>query len=390
MKIIFLARIAGPFTGQTVLEGNLGGSESAVVYMARELAGCGHEVTVTSKCPDSAGVYDGVTYKNFTTLKNFAEFTRENDFDILVALRDVEIFFYPVKARVKIWMGPDDFSPLYQKPFPLNYLGGVVFRILAAVMKKKVDCFFMVSQWQKKMAQKYTKLPDEKFFVAKNGVNLPYFEKAGIPREKFRLIYTSVPERGLDVLLDIFPLIKKEIPEAELYVFCCFDYWRRKDWEDSKIFGRLYEKAQKTAGVFLKGCVKQTELAEELLHSRVFVYPSHAAPKFDFFAETFCVAALEAQAAGTPVVASARGALTETVVDGQTGVLIPGDPYSTEFQKRFAEETIKLLKDEERWQKMSLAARKWSQTNFPWPNIARQWGEKFTEFLDKKEGNLRS
>lgn len=384
MKILFLARIAGPFSGGSIYEGNLGGSESSVVYMARELARGGHEVTVVSKCPESYGNFEGVNYRNFTSLKDFVKFSRQNNFDVFLALRDIEVFFFPLKAKVKIWMGPDDFSPLYQKPFPLNVLGRLIFWILGGVVRKKVDCFFTVSLWQKDMAQKFTRIPDVYFFVTKNGVNLPYFENKNINREKYRLIYTSVPERGLDVLLEIFPLIKKEIPQAELYVFGCFDYWRRSDLQDAKIFGRLYEKARATAGVHLIGAVSQNQLAEELLRSRLLVYPSHPAPKFDFFAETSCIAALEAQAAGTPVVASARGALTESVRDGETGILINGQLFSDEFKLKFKSAVVNLLKDEVLWKKMSQAGEAWISQNYPWGKIAAEWENKFKELLAKK------
>ena len=124
--------------------------------------------------------------------------------------------------------------------------------------------------------------------------------------------------------------------------------------------------------------------AEELLKSRLFVYPSHAASKFEFFAETFCIAALEAQTAGTPVVASARGALNETVVNGGTGVLINGDPFSAEFQSEFARVAVNLLKDPVRWDQMSSAGQKWARDNFRWGDIAREWENKFRILLSKK------
>ena len=50
------------FNGNTVYEKALGGSESALIYMARELARLGNEVTVYCKC-DRPGFYDGVEYR---------------------------------------------------------------------------------------------------------------------------------------------------------------------------------------------------------------------------------------------------------------------------------------------------------------------------------------
>ena len=50
-----------PFTGETVAEQSLGGSESAAYYMAKELAALGNKVTVFTTHPDG-GNFDGVTY----------------------------------------------------------------------------------------------------------------------------------------------------------------------------------------------------------------------------------------------------------------------------------------------------------------------------------------
>ena len=57
-------------------------------------------------------------------------------------------------------------------------------------------------------------------------------------------------------------------------------------------------------------------------------------------AESFGLVALEAQACGTPVVASAVGGLRHVVVDGRTGFLVPGhDPAG------FADRLLAVLAD---------------------------------------------
>jgi glycosyltransferase involved in cell wall biosynthesis len=70
----------------------------------------------------------------------------------------------------------------------------------------------------------------------------------------------------------------------------------------------------------LLGRVDDAELARRYTRARAVIVPSM---------EEFGIAAVEAQAAGRPVVAAAAGGALETVIDGQTGVLAKlDDPQS--------------------------------------------------------------
>lgn len=82
--------------------------------------------------------------------------------------------------------------------------------------------------------------------------------------------------------------------------------------------------------------------------------------------EAFGLANVEAQAVGTPVVASAVDGITEVVLDGVTGFLArPGDPND------FAEKIIALLANAEMRLKFGRRAREHFLTTFCDKNIAR-------------------
>ena len=68
--------------------------------------------------------------------------------------------------------------------------------------------------------------------------------------------------------------------------------------------------------VTFKGRLSKPDLASVLMESDVCLYPCN-------FFETFCLTALECQAAGVPVVTSEFGALATTLAPG-AGVKIPG------------------------------------------------------------------
>ena len=76
----------------------------------------------------------------------------------------------------------------------------------------------------------------------------------------------------------------------------------------------------------------------------LFVMPSHA--------EGLCTAAVEAMAAGLPVIATAAGGLVEVVADGETGLLVP--PRNPEA---LANAIRRLLTDESLRRRMGAAAR---------------------------------
>jgi glycosyltransferase involved in cell wall biosynthesis len=71
-------------------------------------------------------------------------------------------------------------------------------------------------------------------------------------------------------------------------------------------------------GVTVHGAVPRTSLWEAMTRAAVVVYPA----RWD---EPFGMAAAEAAACGTPVVAFRRGGLSEVIMDGVTGFLVPAD-----------------------------------------------------------------
>jgi glycosyltransferase involved in cell wall biosynthesis len=81
--------------------------------------------------------------------------------------------------------------------------------------------------------------------------------------------------------------------------------------------------------------------------------------------EPFGIVPLEAMACGVPVVASAVGGLTDTVVNGVTGLHVPArDP------RRLAEVLRTLLADPGPRASLGVAGRKRAVARYSWPRIA--------------------
>jgi N-acetyl-alpha-D-glucosaminyl L-malate synthase BshA len=94
------------------------------------------------------------------------------------------------------------------------------------------------------------------------------------------------------------------------------------------------------------------ELPPYLAASDVMLMPSQS--------ESFGLAALEAMACGTPVVASAIGGLPEVIDDGVDGQLLPPEDAAG-----MAEAVLALLNDRSRLERMSQAAAAKPQVRFP-------------------------
>lgn len=104
------------------------------------------------------------------------------------------------------------------------------------------------------------------------------------------------------------------------------------------------------------GALPQTELARYLAAADVCVVPS--------FYESFGMVALEAQACGTPVIASRVGGLPGVVRDGETGYLVPW-----RCPEPFAERLDLLLRNDGLRESLGRAARAWAE-GFRWELVA--------------------
>ena len=189
------------------------------------------------------------------------------------------------------------------------------------------------------------------FEILPNGLDLKRFEQK-ISRNPKKLIYSSNPDRGLVVLFDIFEELHKWDPELELHVFGYYpDNVRKhpKYWKE-------------ISGVIYRGYHKQYELAAEYLSSKLWLYPCT-------WLETFCITALEAQAAGTPCIVSEWGPLRERV--GNAGLVIDGFNKDLDHKKRFTEAIKKLLTDEDLWNRYSLTGKE-QVKHQTWSNSAKR------------------
>ncbi|RII90951.1 glycosyltransferase, partial [Clavibacter michiganensis] len=116
--------------------------------------------------------------------------------------------------------------------------------------------------------------------------------------------------------------------------------------------------------VHLHGRVSQADMPAVMRAADVVV----CAPWY----EPFGIVPLEAMASGVPVVASAVGGLTDSVVDGVTGILVPPrDPAA------IADALGELLEDPARRRRLGRAGRDRMEHGYAWSTVAARTAEAY-------------
>lgn len=278
----------------------LGGSETAAVRLAEQLSLMGYVVTVYGEV--SPCVYKDVVFRPGYMFDPLEE--RE----IFISSRVPEFFDRPVNAANKfLWVHDIHCGDR-----------------LTEARAEQIDHVMALSAFHAgHLATMYPFLAG-KIVRTRNGIELSYFDGEQPAREK-RLLYTSSPDRGLDVLLELWPKVRERVPDA-IFEFCYSDVYNAVAEQDPTVaehHRKIQELIKGQEGVRPLGSLSQPELARLMRSSLVWAHPSWVSAIDQPFLETSCIGAMEAQAAGLSIVAAGVGALTETV---QIGELIEAGP----------------------------------------------------------------
>lgn len=213
-------------------------------------------------------------------------------------------------------------------------------------------------------------LGEDKVRVIPNGIDLkPPAEGALPPRERFampgeRIIYhigRLVPEKGVAVLLEAMPQILRRHP-AKLVVAGTGPY-------GDELRRRAHQLGLGDRVNFV-GWVDDATAYALYTHADVAVVPSTYEP--------FGIVALEAMAAGAPLVASDVGGLHEIVHHGENGLkALPGHVNS------LAEQIDRMLTDRVLAERLARIARREVEQIYTWTGIAHTTAELYDEVISQ-------
>jgi glycosyltransferase involved in cell wall biosynthesis len=170
-----------------------------------------------------------------------------------------------------------------------------------------------------------------------------------------KLLFSSVPGRGLDALWRAWPMILHKVPDASLTITSDYRLWGvgAQNEEFRLSFARM-------EGVHFLGAIPRRTLIQEQLTSELLAYPCT-------YEELFCITCAEALVAGCMPVTSTMGALATTNTYHQ----VPGDAKNVRWSGEFASAIIEELLHPDMEKRRQVTADAWER--FSLNNIMQQW-----------------
>lgn len=326
------------------IEKGLGGSESAVVYLSREWAKRGYDVTVFCKCSEP-GVYDGVHYRKLE------EYNQFDQFNIVIIWRSPQYFVHGRPLAKKVYLD------IHDHHLKAQHFENIVSRLDKIVGKSKFHIDELGSD-----------VPSDKCVIIPNGGAYNFDEKP--KKDPNYIIYTSFYNRGLPYILKwAWPKIKEACPDAYLKVFYGWDNLLKnnEDSEDFKLFRDTVEDLMKQDGVIHCGRVSHEEIKKEKAKANIHLYTG-------FWPEVDCISVRESASAGAiPIVSEEMKVFKEKPYC----ITVPGNPLTKPMQELAANKVIRLLKDPELTERARDAVL---ESKFEtWEDVAQKWVELFEE-----------
>jgi glycosyltransferase involved in cell wall biosynthesis len=219
-------------------------------------------------------------------------------------------------------------------------------------------------------------VPREKMSIVPCGVNLDEFGPLGPVAERgarYRLLAVGrlVPRKGFDVTIRAL----QGLPNTELVIAGGAPADKlAADPEAVRLRG-VAEQFGVAQRVRLLGEVGRADMPALLRSADLVV----CTPRY----EPFGIVPLEAMACGVPVVATAVGGLTDTVVDGVTGVHVP-----PEHPRALRGVIRALLADECRRNAMSTAGQDRARSRYSWERVAAETIRAYDRALGAGGGRL--
>ena len=195
----------------------------------------------------------------------------------------------------------------------------------------------------------------------------PSLPRAG---DSFLILFVGslVERKGVRYLIDALPLLPAQL-HARLVII-------GDGAERSRLEAQVRERRLQHL-VEVRGRVAEQELRRAYAAASALVLPAIVDTRGD--TEGLGVVLLEAMSYGVPVIGSDLGGITDIVVDGQTGLLVPPQDSAA-----LAAALERLATDRDLARRLGEAGAGHVRRYFSWPAIIAQWEECYAAVLDPR------
>lgn len=281
----------------------VGGSEYLMLTLCEEWHKRGHEVILYNDGENGASCFEQ---------RPIAAYQPNEPRDMLINFRSPNPRSVATTNCKKVWLSTDQFSTNDYRAF--------------SSCVDKIVC----------ISPRHAEFFEQAYGIRNTTViDIPvrlqdFDEVEPVERVKNRLIFTSVPARGLDNLLRIYPIIHREVPDVSLAITSDYRLW---GVGPSNEHFRVKWMRQENVSYF--GAMPRREYIRELLKAQILAYPCN-------YDELFCVSVAEAQYAGAYPITSNCGALPTT----NMGTVLPLNSDDPANDRIFANAVIQALSNE--------------------------------------------
>lgn len=243
---------------------------------------------------------------------------------------------------------------------------------LARFAVRRAAAVIAISSHTASLARDVGADPD-RIHVIPPGVDLPERALNGSERTPTVVTISRLEERykGHDVMIRALPIVASQVPDAQWVVV-----------GDGPLRPHLEDLAAATGvsgAVRWLGRVDDDERDQWLAHAGVFAMPSRVAPGGSG-GEGFGIACMEASAHGVPVVAGDAGGTRDSVVHGETGLLVDANDHIA-----VANAIGTLLQDRPRAEEMGRAGIR-RAAEFAWPLVAERVQRLLEDLVEQRGG----
>lgn len=402
MKVAIIDCIGLDYDGTTLEKRGIGGSESSIISISRELVKLGIGVTIYNNCNSedtNPGFYDGVEYRDLYQLDKLDK----RKYDVVISQRTV-IPFTPQELfdEVRQPFPRDIFKPEWFEHFQDPSIHKVLWMqdtfiwgdhlLEGLVVNGKINEIFNLSDWHIAYTTNCIHGPRRIYEVLKphifhtrNGINRYIDEVDIVAKDPNLFVYNASVTKGMiPLVMDIWPRIQEQLPDARLKIVGgYYDFKNEEDTPYKKQWQELNEAVKYNPTIEFTGIIPQPEIAKLLAKASFTIYPGA-------YPETSGISILESINYNTPVIGTRFGAMNETGTEYagyyidygiEPNVLAPWVNKEAQVQK-FVDLTVAAYHNKYLHQQKMYACNAAKEVS-TWDTIALQWKQHFALTVGK-------